>query len=96
MLVPKAEELVANPYRHGGKDGREGFFEDGFRDVFAHAARLRSDDFPITVYYAFKQSRLDADGEASTGWETLLEGMIRSGWAITCDLANADASAATE
>jgi len=83
MLVPKAEELVANPYRHGGKEGAREFFEDGFRSVFARARELASPDYPITVYYAFKQSETDDDGEASTGWETLLEGMVLSGWEIT-------------
>ncbi|MGB3763987.1 MAG: DUF1156 domain-containing protein [Ornithinimicrobium sp.] len=83
MLVPKTAELVANQFRHGGKAGAEKFFEDGFRDVFAHARLAASDDFPITVYYAFKQSDADDRGEASTGWEKLLEGMIRSGWEIT-------------
>ena len=83
MLVPKNEELVANPYRHGGKEQAKGFFEDGFRQVFARARHSALRDFPITVYYAFKQSESDATGEASSGWETLLEGMIRSGWAIT-------------
>jgi putative DNA methylase len=83
MLVPKAEELVANPYRHDGKDGARKFFEDGFRRVFARARESALADYPITVYYAFKQSEADDDGTASTGWETLLDGMIRSGWAIT-------------
>lgn len=83
MLVPKAEELVANPYRHDGKDGAKAFFEDGFRRVFARARESASSDYPITVWYAFKQSEADASGEASTGWETLLEGMIRAGWEIT-------------
>lgn len=83
MLVPKAEELVANPNRHNGTEGAKKFFEDGFRTVFAHARQSALPDYPITVYYAFKQSEADGDGEASTGWETLLEGMIRSGWAIT-------------
>ena len=83
MLVPKAEELVANPYRHNGKKGAQRFFEDGFRKVFARARESAIPDFPITVYYAFKQSENDEAGEASTGWETLLEGMIRSGWEIT-------------
>jgi putative DNA methylase len=83
MLVPKAEELVANPYRHDGKDGAKQFFEEGFREVFAHAREYALGDYPITVYYAFKQSDSSEDGEASTGWETLLDGMIRSGWAIT-------------
>lgn len=83
MLVPKVEELVANPYRHNGREGARDFFEDGFRSVFAHARASASDDYPITVWYAFKQSDSDEKGEASTGWETLLEGMIRSGWEIT-------------
>jgi len=83
MLVPKAEELVANPYRHDGKDGAREFFEDGFRQVFARARETALSNFPITVYYAFKQSDSGDDGTTSTGWETLLDGMIRSGWAIT-------------
>jgi putative DNA methylase len=83
MLVPKAEELVANPYRHDGKDGAKRFFEEGFREVFARARENAIAEYPITVYYAFKQSVSGEDGESSTGWETLLDGMIHSGWAIT-------------
>lgn len=83
MLVPKTEELVANPYRHGGRDGAQEFFEDGFREVFRRARESALPDFPITVYYAFKQSDTTESGQASTGWETLLEGMIRSDWAVT-------------
>lgn len=83
MLVPKAEELVANPYRHGGKNGAHQFFEEGFREVFRRARESALPDYPITVYYAFKQSETTEVGETSTGWETLLEGMIRSGWAVT-------------
>lgn len=83
MLVPKAEELVANPQRHGGKDGARSYFEDGFREVFSRAHAFARHDIPITVWYAFKQSESDVAGEVSTGWETLLEGMIASGWEIT-------------
>lgn len=83
MLVPKAEELVANPHRHGGKEGASKFFEAGFENVFARARESASDDYPITVYYAFKQQELESEGVASTGWSTILEGMIRSGWTIT-------------
>ena len=83
VLVPKAEELVANPYRHGGADGASKFFEDGFQHVFARARENATDDYPITVFYAFKQAELESEGVASTGWATLLEGMIRAGWAIT-------------
>lgn len=83
MLVPKAEELVANPYRHGGPDGAKAFFEDGFEDVFQHARSGTSGEYPTTVYYAFKQSESVDGGEASRGWETILGSMVRAGWTIT-------------
>jgi len=83
MLVPKDEELVANPYRHGGREGAQKFFEDGFRDVFARARETALDDYPITVFYAFKQADTSESGTASTGWETLLEGMVRNKWQVT-------------
>lgn len=83
ILVPKADELVANPHRQHGKAGAKRFFEEGFRRVFANARHGARDDYPITVWYAFKQSDTDETGEASSGWETLLEGMIQSGWEIT-------------
>lgn len=84
MLTPKNEELVANPYRHNGKAGAEAFFVEGFNSVFH---RIRKDDVnssvPMTVYYAYKQQDKGKDGTASTGWHTLLEGLIGSGWEIT-------------
>ncbi|WP_461479760.1 DUF1156 domain-containing protein [Mycobacterium sp. HUMS_1102779] len=83
MLVPKALELVANPYRHDGKSGAKAFFENGFRKVFTEAREVTHGDYPISVWYAFKQSESGEDGEASSGWETLLDGMIGSGWEIT-------------
>ena len=83
MLVPKAEELVANAYRHGGAEPAAAFFEQGFERVFASARTDASGDYPIAVFYAFKQQELEKEGIASTGWATVLEGMIRGGWAIT-------------
>ncbi|GAA1399257.1 hypothetical protein GCM10009613_54640 [Pseudonocardia kongjuensis] len=83
LLVPKSEELVANPFRHGGKDGAHRFFESGFNEVFQRARQTTLEDYPISVFYAFKQAETTNQGEASTGWETFLEGMMNSGWAIT-------------
>jgi len=84
MLTPKADELVANPYRHGGKQGAEKFFIEGFNSVFH---RIREDDanpdVPMTVYYAYKQQDRGKDGTSSTGWHTLLDGLIQSRWEIT-------------
>ncbi|MGY3516384.1 DUF1156 domain-containing protein [Micromonospora sp. PTRAS2] len=83
MLVPKSEELVANPYRHHGRDGAKQFFEEGFKNVFANARASARFDFPITVWYAFKQSDTSDEGTSSSGWETLLDGMVSGGWSIT-------------
>jgi len=83
LLVPKSEELVANPYRHRGRDGARKFFEAGFRRVFENARAVSNESFPITVYYAFKQSETDESGTASTGWETILASIVRAGWTVT-------------
>lgn len=84
MLTPKADELVANPYRHDGKQGAEKFFIEGFNSVF-HRIRENdaNPDVPMTVYYAYKQQDSGKDGTSSTGWHTLLDGLIHSGWEIT-------------
>ncbi len=83
LLVPKAEELVANPYRHGGSDKARHFFEDGFEHVFDHARQSATNEYPVAVYYAFKQSETVEGEESSTGWETILSSMVRAGWSIT-------------
>ena len=81
MLTPKANELVADPFRHENADK---FFEDGYTKVFARIREGTPADFPITVFYAFKQAESEGNGDhASTGWETLLEGMLTSGWVVT-------------
>lgn len=83
MLVPKSEELVANPYRHKGKRSAEDFFESGFEDVFANIRKGARSDYPICIYYAFRQSESSANGQSSTGWATILEGIVRAGWTVT-------------
>lgn len=84
MLVPKAEELVATPYRFdGSKDKAKRFFEDGMLATFKQVHNYTRDDIPVTVYYAFKQSESTGKGEASTGWETMLTALINAGFAIT-------------
>lgn len=93
MLTPKSKELVAAADRFDGNKGKaEEFFLNGLENVFA-SIRIKSvQGFPTTVYYAFKQAEEDnteQDTEnintvlASTGWETMLEGLVRSGFSIT-------------
>jgi putative DNA methylase len=84
LAVPKAEELVATPYRHGSKEKAETFFLQGMTQAMHRLAEQAHPAFPVTIYYAFKQSESDsADGTASTGWETFLDAVIRAGFATT-------------
>ncbi|MGO3221173.1 DUF1156 domain-containing protein [Microbacterium gubbeenense] len=83
MLTPKFEELVANPYRHEGKAGAEKFFVDGFNSVFGRMRETANPSVPLTVYYAYKQQDTRDSGTASSGWHTLLSGLIDSGWEVT-------------
>jgi putative DNA methylase len=84
LAVPKAEELVATPYRHGSKEAAEKFFLDGMTQAMQRLAEQAHPAFPVTIYYAFKQSETEtAEGTSSTGWETFLDAVIRAGFAIT-------------
>ena len=56
LAVPKAEELVATPYRHGSKQDAEAFFLGGMTEAMRRVAEQTHPGFPVTIYYAFKQS----------------------------------------
>ena len=84
LAVPKAEELVATPYRHGNREKADAFFLAGMTDALRHLAEQAHPGFPVSIYYAFKQSETTGDaGIASTGWETFLAAVIESGFAVT-------------
>lgn len=84
MLVPKAEELIAAPYRHDGSmEAAKNYFENGMLRACKQMYLYAREDVPVTIYYAYKQSDSDADGTASSGWETMLSAIIRAGFAIT-------------
>jgi len=84
VAVPKAEELVATPYRHGSKQKAEAFFLDGMTQAMHRLAEKPHPAFPVTIYYAFKQAESKSDaGIASTGWETFLDAVIKAGFAVT-------------
>lgn len=83
IAVPKAEELVATPYRHGSKEGAEVFFLDGMGKAIHQLAEQAHPAFPVTIYYAFKQSETKEDGTSSAGWETFLQAVIDAGFTIS-------------
>ncbi len=84
VAVPKAEELIATPYRHGSKEKAEAFFLEGMTQAMHRLAEQAHPAVPVTIYYAFKQSEsVTEEGTASTGWETFLEAVNRAGLALT-------------
>jgi putative DNA methylase len=83
ISVPKAEELIATPYRHGSKESAEQFFLSGMTEVMRRLAKQSNVSAPITIYYAFKQSDTQSDGTNSTGWETFLDAVNSAGLALT-------------
>jgi putative DNA methylase len=82
LATPKSEELVATPYRHGGKDAAESFFLEGMTRAIENMAANSSDQYPATIYYAFKQSEISQEGISSTGWATFLQAVVEAGYAV--------------
>ena len=92
LLVPKEAELVVNRYRcNDDKQKAKEFFENGLNKAFIRMRKMASNKYPLTIYYAFKQTETETNGKngsststiASTGWETMLEGLIKAGFSIT-------------
>ena len=79
IATPKLEELVAAPHRQGGKSKAEAFFLDGMTQTMSRLAENSHPSFPITIYYAFKQSETSREGTVSSGWEAFLGAIINAG-----------------
>jgi putative DNA methylase len=94
IAVPKTEELVASPYRHGNKENAEAFFLQGMTQAIQNLAEYAHPAFPVSIYYAFKQAETKEGSTSSTGWETFLEAVFKAGfsivgtWPLRTELAN--------
>ena len=82
VLTPKSEELVAFPERHDSKDAAEQFFMDGMTRALHNIYQSGANEFPVTIYYAFKQSEVAKEGLTSPGWATFLQGLVDTGYLI--------------
>ena len=84
LAVPKAEELIASTTRHGSRKKAEEFFLSGMTQAMGRLASQVNSAFPVTIYYAFKQTEKKGDNSgSSTGWATFLNAVIQSGLGIT-------------
>jgi putative DNA methylase len=94
ISTPKSQELIAAPYRHENKVQAEEFFLSGMREAIRNMASQTSRDFPVSIYYAFKQSEIEKEGISSTGWSTFLQSILEAGyqvvgtWPMRTELAN--------
>jgi putative DNA methylase len=94
LTTPKQDELVATPYRHGGKEKAEAFFMQGMSAALTAMREAATDPEPLAIYYAFKQSELDKDGIVSPGWASFLQAVVDSAlavdgtWPIRTELSN--------
>nr|WP_218061934.1 DUF1156 domain-containing protein [Endobacter medicaginis] len=95
LTTPKDEELVATPYRHGGKDGAETFFMTGMLEALAAMRGAATEGEPLAIYYAFKQAEVGSDGITSAGWASFLQAVVSSGlivdgtWPLRTEATNA-------
>ena len=91
LLVPKKMELAVTLHRFAGdKNAARDAFVARLGEAFTRMKDIQDPHYPLTVYYAFKQSESDEedDGEnvlsvASTGWETMLEGLLGAEFEVT-------------
>jgi putative DNA methylase len=94
LTTPKNEELVATPYRHGGREQAEAFFMDGMSVVLTAMSKAATDREPVTMYYAFKQSELAEEGIVSSGWASFLQAIVdaklavNGTWPVRTELSN--------
>jgi len=84
VLTPKTDEIISTPFRHeGDADHAKQFFEQRLGKAIEGMRQYGVQSYPLTIFYAFKQSESELNGVASTGWETMLTGVIDAGFAIT-------------
>ena len=81
IAAPRSSEIVAATYRHGGKERAGIFFESRMFEALKSIRKQAHPGFPISLYYAFKQSETKSNsGSSTTGWEAFLSSLINAGF----------------
>ena len=84
LAVPKAEELVATPYRHGSKDKAEAFFLEWHDVGDAAPCRTVAPRQPGHHLLCLQAVRNEIrSGVVNTGWATFLDAVIQAGFGIS-------------
>ena len=83
MQVPKADEIIASPHRHGSREKAQLFFMERMKNALEALVRGANSDFPSSIFYAYKQTEADRDGIVSTGWASFLQSAVDAGFTVT-------------
>ena len=78
LLVPKGQEMIAAP-RFENPTER---FEEMMGSALHLIRERSSQEFPLSIFYAYKQEDENREGRASTGWDTMLSALVSAGFQI--------------
>ena len=78
MMTPKEEEIVAAPRFEDATRHFEKLLSKALLQMRQHC----SNEFPTSIFYAYKQQEEDHGGKTSTGWETMLTATVNAGFQI--------------
>ena len=78
ILVPIQEEMIAAPRFDTPRER----FEDLLSQTLQLIRERCTPEFPSSIFYAYKQQEEEREGRTSTGWDTMLTGLVNSGFQI--------------
>lgn len=79
LLTPKQEEMIATPFRF--EEPRQ-HFEGRLKQALDLIRERCSNEFPSSIFYAYKQQEKVHEGRTTTGWETMLTALVDAGFQL--------------
>ena len=79
ILTPKEEEMIESRFRFENPGQR---FEELLSKTLTLIRERCSDEFPSSIFYAYKQQEEEREGRTSTGWEAMLSAIVSTGFQI--------------
>lgn len=79
ILTPKEDEMIESRFRFENPRQR---FEKLLGKTLKLIRERCSDEFPSSIFYAYKQQEEEREGRTSTGWEAMLNAVVSSGFQI--------------
>ena len=78
IMTSKDEEIVSSPRFENPPQ----HFEKLLGKALVRIRECCPDEFPVSIFYAYKQQEREQDEEISTGWEKMLTAIVSTGFQI--------------